>query len=62
MMSYDPSDGAIAEEHAGSVGISYFKGEKNGNETFPPLVSTFLKQYGCSNSGGKFSQPYLGRA
>jgi len=62
MVSYDPTDNAVASETAGAVSISYFEGQKNGNESFPPIVSTLLKPFGCSSGSSGFKMVPLGRS
>ncbi len=62
MIAYDAADKAVASETAGAVSISYFQGQKSGNETFPPMVLSLLKPYGCKSPSGKFSQSYIGRS
>ena len=62
MVAYDSNDGAVQSETAGSVSMSYFKGEKLSNTSFPPMVVSLLSQYGCKQSNGKFSQSYASRS
>ena len=62
MLFYDANDKAIQSETAGAVSMSYFKGEKDGNETFPPMVLSLLNVYGCRGVSRGFSQSYVSRS
>ena len=62
MIAYDSNDRAITEEHAGAVGVSYDSNKKASSaNAFPPMVNDLLRQYGCTKSGGGFSQSFIGR-
>ena len=63
MTAFTISSGAIKKEWAGAVGQEFFEGGVQGSAMdFPPIVVSLLKQYGCKQGGGKFSQSYMGRS
>ena len=60
-MSYDPNDKAITSESVDTLSVTYDAQKKGNADDFPPIVSTFLKDYGCQKTSTGFRQVSLGR-
>ena len=61
MIAYDANDRAITSERVDTLAVTYDTDKKGSSDDFPPMVSSFLKQYGCNNTNSGFAQISLGR-
>jgi len=61
MISYDANDRAVTSESVDTLAVTYDADKKGGNDDFSPMVSSFLRQYGCNNTNSGFAQVSLGR-
>ena len=63
MTAYDANQKAITKEKVDGLEVTYDSAYKaNNNSSFNPITTSLLKQYGCINKSGGFSQSYVGRS
>lgn len=62
MIAYDASADSVTAESVGEISVAYDTNKKDTNDSFPPMVTSILSQYGCKSTSGGFSQGYVGRS
>lgn len=62
MITYDPTADSVTSEAVDTLAVSYDVNRKEGNDTFPPMVTKLLSRYGCITQSGGFSMAGLGRS
>ncbi len=60
MTDFDADSRSITKEKVDTLEVEYDVGYKGDKDSFPPMSTLYLNQYGCSSSSG-FSQVSLGR-